>query len=111
MLRAVAFRDYLAEEVALDCAEGAMSRREALRRLALLGVTGPAAAAVLAAVPRAASAFRLDASSHRDGAGLDPTDRRGRGDHLSRPNGDLIGVYAAADSAKGAVLVIHENRG
>jgi carboxymethylenebutenolidase len=27
------------------------------------------------------------------------------------PNGDLIGVYSAADPAKGAVLVIHENRG
>ena len=107
----MAFRDYLVEEIALDCVEGAMSRREALRRLALLGVTGASAAAVLAAVPRSARA---------SGSTLPPTDTapdstapttEAEEITFPGPNGDLIGVYSAADPAKGAVLVIHENRG
>ncbi len=40
---------YLAEEVAFDCADGLLTRREALRRLALLGLSLPAAGALLAA--------------------------------------------------------------
>jgi len=34
----MAFQQYLAEEVAIDHADGLYSRREALRRLALLGL-------------------------------------------------------------------------
>lgn len=107
----MAFRDYLVDEIALDCVDGAMSRREALRRLALLGVTGASAAAVLAAVPRSARA---------SGSTLPPTDTAPASSAptpeaeeitFPGPNGDLIGVYSAADPAKGAVLVIHENRG
>jgi carboxymethylenebutenolidase len=45
----MALEEYIVGEVALDCAEGLLSRREALRRLGLLGVTGAAAAALLAA--------------------------------------------------------------
>jgi carboxymethylenebutenolidase len=40
---------YLAEEVALDHADGLIPRREALRRLTLLGLGLPAATALLAA--------------------------------------------------------------
>jgi carboxymethylenebutenolidase len=107
----MAFRDYLVEELALDCAEGALSRREALRRLAMLGVTGASAAAVLAAVPGSVRA----ASST-----LPPTDPapdttaptiQAEEITFPGPDGDLIGVYAAAEEPKGAVLVIHENRG
>ncbi|HET7280571.1 MAG TPA: hypothetical protein VFJ22_21055, partial [Dermatophilaceae bacterium] len=43
------FHDYLAEEVAVDYGDGIISRREALRRLGLLGVGGTVAAALLAA--------------------------------------------------------------
>jgi carboxymethylenebutenolidase len=39
---------YLAEEVAEDHADGIITRREAIRRLGLLGVTGAAAAGLLA---------------------------------------------------------------
>src|SRR4029079_4312290 len=39
---------YLAEEVAVDHADGLLSRREALRRLGLLGVTGVTASSLLA---------------------------------------------------------------
>jgi carboxymethylenebutenolidase len=42
-------KDYIADEVALDCAEGFVTRREALRQLGLIGVTGAAAVALLAA--------------------------------------------------------------
>jgi hypothetical protein len=45
----MAFQRYLAEEVAIDHADGVVSRREALRRLVLLGLGVPAAAALLAA--------------------------------------------------------------
>ncbi len=38
------FQRYLAEEVAEDHADGLVSRREALRRLGLLGLSGAAAA-------------------------------------------------------------------
>ena len=38
-----AFQRYLAEEVAIDHADGMISRREALRRLGLLGLGVPAA--------------------------------------------------------------------
>ena len=43
------FQRYLAEEIAEDHADGHVSRREALRRLGLLGLTGAAAASLLAA--------------------------------------------------------------
>jgi hypothetical protein len=39
---------YLAEEIAEDHADGLVSRREALRRLGLLGLGGGAAASLLA---------------------------------------------------------------
>ena len=45
----MAFQQYLAEEVAIDHADGVLSRREALHRLALLGLGVPAASALLAA--------------------------------------------------------------
>jgi carboxymethylenebutenolidase len=40
---------YLAEEVAEDLADGIIPRREAMRRLGLLGVSGATASALLAA--------------------------------------------------------------
>lgn len=42
-------RRYLAEEVALDHAEGLIDRREALRHLALMGFSAIAASALLVA--------------------------------------------------------------
>jgi carboxymethylenebutenolidase len=48
-------RAYAASEVAEHAAEGNLTRREALRRLALLGISGPAAAALLAACSSSAT--------------------------------------------------------
>jgi signal transduction histidine kinase len=45
----VALRDYLVGEIATDAVDGLLTRREALRRLALLGLSLPAASALLAA--------------------------------------------------------------
>ncbi len=45
----MAYRDYLATEIALDHAEGLLTRREALRRLGLLGVGAAASVTLLAA--------------------------------------------------------------
>ena len=47
---------YLAEEVAEDLADGIITRREAIRRLGLLGVTGATASAMLAAFASTAPA-------------------------------------------------------
>jgi carboxymethylenebutenolidase len=45
----MALHQYLVTEVALDHADGHLSRREALRRLGLLGLSTAAASGVLAA--------------------------------------------------------------
>ena len=46
------FHDYLAEEVAVDYGDGIINRREALRRLGLLGVGAAVATTLLAACGR-----------------------------------------------------------
>ena len=57
------FQRYLAEEIAEDHADGLVSRREALRRLGLLGLTGAAAGSLLAgAVAAEAKALARGAS-------------------------------------------------
>jgi len=45
----MALESYIIEETALDCADGLLTRREALRRLGLMGLTSATAAALLAA--------------------------------------------------------------
>ena len=104
---------YLAEEVAEDLADGIITRREALRRLGLLGVSGLGrnrAAGHLRAParpppPAAAMAGTGTAGRRR----LDA--RRPRVDHVRRPTGTLMAAWAAAAKPRGGVLVIHENRG
>ena len=109
---------YLAEEIAEDHADGLVSRREALRRLGLLGLGGGAAvsllagamasqaraAATAAARPRATSRLR---APEVDTAALQTRDITFRGPRERT----LIGAWAPARRARGGVLVIHENRG
>jgi carboxymethylenebutenolidase len=108
---------YLAEEVAEDHADGILTRREAMRRLGLLGVTGSAATAMLAA-----AAPTADASGGRKSSGGRRGSRRGGRDvewgpvatdaiTFPGPNVTLMAAWAAAERARGGVLVIHENRG
>jgi carboxymethylenebutenolidase len=119
----MALESYIAEEVALDCAEGLLTRREALRRLALMGLSGAAAATLLAACgddddEGAASAVATTATvtdaAPPSSAGATPSPAASTTEGEIRfqgPNGELIGVVAEAASPLGAVLVIHENRG
>lgn len=112
----MAFEDYIATEIATDAADGIITRREALRRLALLGVSAPAAAALLVAcggdddnaagpAPEGPPAeTRIPVPTTTSPAAETPITFKG-------PRGELKGSFAAATTPKGAVLIIHENRG
>ena len=103
---------YIAEEIATDHVDGLLSRREALRRLALIGVGSAAASALFAAcaTTRTGSAPTPSNSPRSDPPGLHsavpatPVAWDG-------PRGPLQGSWAQAASPRGAVLVIHENKG
>jgi carboxymethylenebutenolidase len=100
-------RDYLAEEIVLDCQDGLITRREALRRFALLGIGAIAATPLLAACGDGGDEPAQPAG---------PTTTRQIGGQAELitfpgPRGRLEGAWAEAPSAVGAVLVIHENRG
>ncbi|MEZ5408900.1 MAG: dienelactone hydrolase family protein [Acidimicrobiales bacterium] len=132
----MALDDYLAQEIALDWADGHLSRREALRRLLLLGLSATGAATVLAACSSSggdggtaatggaattagtapASAATGSTGTTDPAAGAAPsasTTGAGAAEQITfpGPEGDLFGVLATAAEPKGAVLVIHENRG
>ena len=106
-----ALKRYLAEEVAEDHRDGAISRRDALRRLAVLGLTATSASAVLAACARDddPEAVATDGPTDRTPAG--PTPSPTEDIEFDGPAGMLFGAYASSADPKGAVLVIHENRG
>ena len=109
------FQRYLAEEVAEDHADGLVSRREALRRLGLLGLGGAAAASLLAV----AVADEAKAVSRRAQTGTGARDQGAEAAAVPTreitfrgPQGrTLRGAWAPAARPKGGVLVIHENRG
>lgn len=112
----MAFRPYLIEEITRDCVAGALTRREAIRRLGLLGVSTAAASGLLAAASGTAAASSGSTVPPTDApAGTDTgsTALVGDAEEITFPGseGELIGVYSAADDPQGAVLVIHENRG
>jgi carboxymethylenebutenolidase len=108
---------YLAEEIAEDHADGLVSRREALRRLGLLGLGGAAAASLLASAlveqakalagraPRAAPTREPQSSEIELGVPTREISFRGPGGRR------LLGAWAPARTPRGGVLVIHENRG
>jgi carboxymethylenebutenolidase len=109
---------YLAEEIAEDHADGLVTRREALRRLALLGLSGAAAVAVLAAVPTAQAkavtrgAVGTGSPAAGRAAELELAARQTREITFRGLRGRrLMGAWAEARRPRGGVLVIHENRG
>ncbi len=104
----MALRRYIAEEIAVDYADALLTRREALRRLGLLGLTAGAAVSLLAACDgdgdggeRAGDAPARDAPPRTAPALAEDVRFGGR-------RGELLGAWAAAPKARGAVLVIHE---
>jgi carboxymethylenebutenolidase len=114
---------YIAEEIATDHVDGLMSRREALRRLALLGVGTAAATALIAACSdnkkptTDAPATSTDAvtSSESATASAPPpgSDKTLPTEPITwaGPQGELQAAWAEAPDARGGVLVIHENKG
>jgi carboxymethylenebutenolidase len=99
---------YLAEEVAEDHADGIITRREAVRRLGLLGVSGAAASTLLAGFTAATTAT---AAAARDDQFADWAPVPTEAITFAGPRGTLMGAWAPAVRPRGGVLVIHENRG
>jgi carboxymethylenebutenolidase len=101
---------YLAEEIAEDHADGLVSRREALRRLGLLGLSGAAAASLLGGIVANEAKAQLRV---KPAAAVAETAARPTREIVFRGPGGrkLMGAWAAAARPRGGVLVIHENRG
>lgn len=106
---------YIAEEIATDHVEGLLSRREAMRRLALLGVGAAAASALIAACGANSAQPR---PSSTEAPAPQPSTPPGMDTALETaaitwpgPKGQLHGAWAQAAQPKGAILVIHENKG
>ncbi|NUP06997.1 MAG: dienelactone hydrolase family protein [Polyangiaceae bacterium] len=131
---------YLAEEIATDFADGFLTRREALRRLALLGVGSTAAVSLLAAcssepsgagsatptasggqtsstataTSTATASGTASATASAAQAPAPPAPLPAGVEEIELPGPDgrkLRGTFAAAKQPRGAVLVIHENKG
>jgi carboxymethylenebutenolidase len=105
---------YLAEEVAEDLADGIITRREAMRRLGLLGLGTAAASALLArfaSAPAGASAGARSADDEGAETAWAPVAPESITFAGPRGAGTLMGAWAAATEPCGGVLVIHENRG
>jgi carboxymethylenebutenolidase len=103
-------QQYLAEEVVEDHADGILTRREALRRLALLGVGATVASSWLAAAPTRALAVK-PAGGKKGPTSVDWAPVATQEITFPGPRGPLMGSWAPAAPARGGVLVIHENRG
>ena len=103
---------YLAEEIAEDHADGIITRREAMRRLGLMGVTGATATTMLATFTEQAAAGSSERRhGSRDGRVTEweavPTQEI----TFPGPRGTLMAAWAPAEKPRGGLLVIHENRG
>jgi carboxymethylenebutenolidase len=108
------FNDYLTEEVVEDYSDGIIGRREALRRLGMLGVAAAVAVPLLAACDAVgpAGAGAPDASSSPGSTPAGPSPLPTESITFAGPEGrKLQGAWAAADRSQAAVLVVHENRG
>ncbi|WP_422746801.1 dienelactone hydrolase family protein [Mycobacterium sp. WMMD1722] len=110
-------QQYIAEEIATDHVDGLLSRREAMRRLGLLGMTAGASAALIAACGENRQAGS-DPQVTSSGAATVTVAPPGAENAVATtpitwagPRGALQGAWAPAAQARGAVLVIHENKG
>lgn len=103
---------YLAEEVAEDHTDGIINRREAMRRLGLLGLTVPAATALLAGTAEGATAQGQHGQDRSRGPqAVDWAPVPAQAITFPGPAGTLMGAWAPAARPRGGLLVIHENRG
>jgi carboxymethylenebutenolidase len=108
---------YIAEEIATDHVDGLLSRREALRRLALLGVSTAAATALIAACSedkKPTSNAPVKSSGPVTSSAAPPGTEKALPTApitWAGPRGELQAAWAEAPNARGGVLVIHENKG
>jgi carboxymethylenebutenolidase len=123
----MAFEEYVRGEIVTDCAEGFLTRREALRRLMLLGVGTTAAGVMLAGCtdddPQVSGIDPGDdansstttpsttAATAGSAQGVGPAPLATEPIAFAGPAGELKGSWSAAPTAEGGVLIIHENRG
>jgi carboxymethylenebutenolidase len=104
---------YIAEEIATDHVDGLVTRREAMRRLALLGLGSGAAAALIAACGGKQTQHPSPSSSTTATTQPPGMDKALPTAPISwpGPNGQLAAAWAEAPHARAGVLVIHENKG
>jgi carboxymethylenebutenolidase len=109
---------YIADEIATDHVDGLLTRREALRRLSLLGLGTAAAAALLAACSEAQDRSESPKPPPAPESSTGPAQPPGMANvrptsaiSWAGTSGQLQGAWAQAATSKGAVLVIHENKG
>ncbi|BBX70086.1 dienelactone hydrolase family protein [Mycolicibacterium psychrotolerans] len=113
---------YIAEEIATDHVDGLLSRREALRRLALLGVGAASASALIAACADTKQTDGSTSESPTPPPSASPSAAKRVPPGLANalptapvtwagPAGQLQGAWAEAPDARGGILVIHENKG
>ncbi len=114
---------YIAEEIATDHVDGLLSRREALRRMALLGIGATAATSLISACGQNKEQTQSTAASTESPSpSPSTTEPTGPPPGMDKalptapvtwtgPNGELQGAWAAAQEPKGGILVIHENKG
>ncbi|OBG18766.1 dienelactone hydrolase family protein [Mycobacterium sp. 852002-51057_SCH5723018] len=107
---------YIAEEIATDHVDGLLTRRETLRRLALLGMGTAAASTLIAACANREKAAETTTPVPESPSGT--AQPPGMTAALptapiawAGPQGQLQGAWAQPASPRGAVLVIHENKG
>jgi carboxymethylenebutenolidase len=109
-------QQYLADEVAEDHADGIITRREAVRRLGLLGVGAATASAMLAGEAAAHGGRHARRHDHDHdhgplGSSTSWAPVATTPITFAGPNGTLMAAWAPATAPRGGVLVIHENRG
>jgi carboxymethylenebutenolidase len=107
---------YIAEEIATDHVDGLLSRREALRRLALLGMSATAATALIAACGQnnTTSNAPVTSSEPATSSAAPPGSEKALPTApitWAGPQGELQAAWAEAPNARGGILVIHENKG
>ncbi len=119
---------YIAEEIATDHVDGLLSRREALRRLALLGFGAGAASALIAACSDKKAASPVSSTTAASSGSAAAVAPPPGSEHTlptapvnwAGPQGELEGAWSPADARsssgeatapKGAVLIVHENKG
>src|SRR5688572_24262701 len=110
----MALKDYLVGEVTEDLADGLLTRREAIRRLTMLGIGLAGASALVAAcapgddddaaTTTSAAEAPTSTTAAAPGAKAEVITFDGKG-------GKLTGAWAAPATPKAALLVVHENRG